>query len=231
MQEADLIDQFASLVLGAEGRLGQKTLEVVVAVSRARSAAILRPERGRLSLFASTGIDQTTLDAAEAIWTACRKDLENGEAFYARDLQADKRFKSLLEKGEVRSAAVVPVLENGSLLALLYADSTAPGFCDDGGLERLGKFGRIVAKALGSATTASDTARRPAGEQAPLAAPRGSREELLLALRNHEWNIARAARVLGVTRRTIYLRLARFGVKREKMRKGERRLRPQSANA
>ena len=34
------------------------------------------------------------------------------------------------------------------------------------------------------------------------------REKLLLLLNRNEWNIARVSRLMGVTRRTIYLRLA-----------------------
>lgn len=233
MRETDLIDQFADLVVGADDprRLARQTLDVVLAVSRGRSAAILLPEKNRLSLFASIAVDQGALDAAEAIWRACRGELQRGEAFYAPQRAADKRLASLPGLGAVASVAVVPVLDDGSVAALLYVDSEAARFLDDGGLERLGKFSRIVAKAVGVA--AADITSRLAAEPAPqAAAKRGSREELLGALRSHEWNIARAARVLGVTRRTIYLRLARFGIPRERIRKGDlRRLRPRPATA
>jgi transcriptional regulator of acetoin/glycerol metabolism len=43
------------------------------------------------------------------------------------------------------------------------------------------------------------------------------RDQMLLLLDRHEWNIARVARELGVTRRTIYLRLARWGIERRKI--------------
>lgn len=41
------------------------------------------------------------------------------------------------------------------------------------------------------------------------------REELVATLRLHEWNIARVARVKGVTRKTIYDWLARYDIPRE----------------
>lgn len=41
------------------------------------------------------------------------------------------------------------------------------------------------------------------------------REELVATLRLHEWNIARVARVKGVTRKTIYDWLARYEIPRE----------------
>lgn len=232
MPERDLIDQFADLVLGADDprRLAKQTLEVVMAMSRGRAAAILRPEKHRLALFASVGIDQAALDAAEAIWSGGRIGLHKGEIFYAPHRTSDKRLGA---HTLFASVAVVPVLEGDSVAALLYVDSETPDFCKDGGLERLGKLARIVAKAVGAAAATTDLTWRPATEDASAPAPaRGSREELLLALCSHEWNIARAARILGVTRRTIYLRLARFKVPREKVRKsGLRGLRAQPATA
>ncbi len=41
------------------------------------------------------------------------------------------------------------------------------------------------------------------------------REELIATLRLHEWNIARVARVKGVTRKTIYDWLAKYDIPRE----------------
>jgi transcriptional regulator of acetoin/glycerol metabolism len=38
-------------------------------------------------------------------------------------------------------------------------------------------------------------------------------------LDRNEWNIARVARLMRVTRRTVYLRLERYGVERKKVRK------------
>jgi hypothetical protein len=45
------------------------------------------------------------------------------------------------------------------------------------------------------------------------------REELVATLRLNEWNIARVARVKGVTRKTIYDWLARYNIPRERVPK------------
>jgi Bacterial regulatory protein, Fis family len=45
------------------------------------------------------------------------------------------------------------------------------------------------------------------------------REELIATLRLHEWNIARVARVKGVTRKTIYEWLTRYNIPRERIPK------------
>jgi hypothetical protein len=45
------------------------------------------------------------------------------------------------------------------------------------------------------------------------------REELVATLRLHEWNLARVARVKGVTRKTIYDWMKRYGIPREHVRR------------
>ncbi len=233
----DLIDQFSDLVLRANDprQLGLHTLEVVAAMNGARSGAIFKRNRDRLTLFVSRSIDQSVLDAVETIWRRYREGLERGEVFYSTDLRADKRIPSPTGGEQVAGVAVVPVFDGDGLVALLYVDSATPNFCGPEELARLQKFGRIVAKAVGFASAADlDAAggplESPAAEAPALA--RGSREELLYHLSRHEWNIARVSRILGVTRRTIYLRLARYKIRREKVVRGERaRLRPGPAPA
>lgn len=45
------------------------------------------------------------------------------------------------------------------------------------------------------------------------------KEELLSALNLHEWNIARVARATGVTRKTVYERMDRYGIERQRVPK------------
>ena len=54
------------------------------------------------------------------------------------------------------------------------------------------------------------------------------RAGLLRVLQDAEWNVARAARVLGVTRRTVYLRLQRYGIDRQRIPKSVTRPRPRA---
>jgi hypothetical protein len=46
------------------------------------------------------------------------------------------------------------------------------------------------------------------------------REKLLLSLNRYEWNLSRVARDIGVTRRTIYVWLKKFGIERRRIAKG-----------
>jgi len=232
-QQADLIDQFADLVLGADTprRLAERTVEVVMSLNHGRSGAVFSVSPKGLALFASKGIDQVSLDGVGAVWERHRDALERGETFYVPDRMTDRRLtpEERAQRG-VASFAVVPVHDGERLIAVLYVDSQDPHFCENHDLVRLTKLSRIVVKAV----TEGD---RPAGnipaseaswetylERTPVEDM--EREKLLLLLNRNEWNIARVARLMGVTRRTIYLRLARYKIPRERVPKTRGRSRP-----
>jgi DNA-binding NtrC family response regulator len=42
---------------------------------------------------------------------------------------------------------------------------------------------------------------------------------MLVLLNRHQWNISRVARALGTTRRTVYLRMQRYSIPRQKIPK------------
>ena len=224
-RRVDLIDQFTELVVGASDprRLAERTLEVVMSLLNGRAGAVFTCDGEEVTLFASRGIDQAVLDIVPVVWTAEKTGFRAGETFYVPDRAAERRLPATLaEKSGPASFAVVPVLEEEVLLALLYVDSQEPHFCDTHDLERLSKFSRIVAKSVNDTT-----APRPAGgsadsweaylERTPVEDM--EREKLLLLLNRNEWNIARVARMMGVTRRTVYLRLQRYNIPRERVPK------------
>src|SRR6185436_21129720 len=74
-RRVDLIDQFADLVVGADDprRLAERTLEVVMSLTNGRSGAVFAHDGGRIALFASRGIDQHVLDAANSVWASQRE--------------------------------------------------------------------------------------------------------------------------------------------------------------
>jgi hypothetical protein len=221
----DLIDQFTELVVGADDprRLAERTLEVVMSLLNGRSGAVFTCEGDDVALFASRGIDQAVLEIVPAAWGAQKEALRRGETFYVPDRGVDRRLPAAVtERPGPAAFAVAPVLDEDALLALLYVDSQEPHFCDAHDLDRLSKFSRIVAKSVRD-------------NDAPGAAPGGGdswesylertpvedmeREKLLLLLNRNEWNIARVARMMGVTRRTVYLRLQRYNIPRERVPK------------
>jgi GAF domain-containing protein len=224
-RRVDLIDQFADLVVGADDprRLAERTLEVVMSLTNGRSGAVFAHDQGRIVLFASRGIDQHVLDAANSVWSGQRETLQSGQTFYVPDVNSERRLPKTEGGGPV-SFVVVPVTGDEGLSALLYVDSLDPHFCTAQDLERLAKFSRIIAKAVGDQAA-------PAIERSPNRAEAWEsylertpvedmeREKLLLLLNRNEWNIARVARLMGVTRRTIYLRLQRYNIPRERVPK------------
>jgi hypothetical protein len=233
-RRVDLIDQFADLVVGADDprRLAERTLEVVMSLTNGRSGAVFATEGERLALFASKGIDQHVLDSVEAVWGRHRAILQKGETFYVPERDGDRRLPKKLDRGGPSSFAVVPAQGQDGLAALLYVDSVDPHFCAPHDLERMGKFSRIVAKAVGQqAPSVERTSRAEAWETYLERTPVEDmeREKLLLLLNRNEWNIARVSRLMGVTRRTIYLRLQRYNIPRERVPKT--RLRPARASS
>src|SRR5205807_10649342 len=104
-----------------------------------------------------------------------------------------------------------------------------PGFCEPRDIERLSKFSQILARAVrpeeAAGAPSAGTGWEAYLERTPVQDI--EREKLLLLLDRNEWNIARVARLMGVTRRTVYLRLQRYNIPRERVPKT--RLRPATA--
>jgi len=71
---------------------------------------------------------------------------------------------------------------------------------------------------LQSALLAADGTRQfsPAIDQYLVATPTDSilRRQLETLLHEHEWNVSRVSRILGVTRVTVYARMERLGIQR-----------------
>ena len=233
-RRVDLIDLFSDLVVGADDprRLAERTLEVVMSLSNGRSGAVFtcREAGDGVDLFASRGIDQAVLDAVPTVWETLGDSLRQGQTVYVGDRETERRISlPAVERSGPASFALVPVFEDETLVALLYVDSLEPHFCDAHDLGRLGKFSRIIAKAVTESISPVDAGRTSEAWQSYLErtpVEDMEREKLLLLLNRNEWNIARVARLMGVTRRTIYLRLQRYGIPRERVPKT--RLRPAS---
>jgi transcriptional regulator with GAF, ATPase, and Fis domain len=225
VRRVDLIDQFTELVVGADDprRLAERTLEVVMSLLNGRASAVFTCNMDEVTLFASRGIDQAVLDIVPPAWAAQKDAFRRGDTFYVPDRSAERRLPGAVpERPGPASFAIVPVLEDEALVALLYVDSQEPHFCDAHDLDRLSKLSRIVAKSVHDTASA-----RPGGvvgdsweaylERTPVEDM--EREKLLLLLNRNEWNIARVARMMGVTRRTVYLRLQRYNIPRERVPK------------
>ena len=215
---ADLLEQFADLVAAEDPhRLAGRTLEVVMMLVNGRSGGVFAAAGERLTLFASRGIDQHVLDAVQTLWGRGKDQLRRGHPLYVPDCGADQDLSAAGVDGPA-SLAVFPVFDGDDLVALLYVDSLEPHFCEPHDVERLAKFSRLLARAV--RPDAGRVSRERMGWEAYLERTPVEdieREKLLLLLNRNEWNIARVARLMGVTRRTVYLRLQRYKIPRERV--------------
>jgi GAF domain-containing protein len=228
-QRAGLLEQFADLV-GAEDPhlLAGRTLEVVMVLVNGRSGGVFAASGERLTLFASRGIDQHVLDAVQTLWGRGKDQLRRGQPLYVPDCGADRDLAAAAADGPA-SLAVFPVFDGDDLVALLYVDSQEPHFCAPHDVERLAKFSRLLARAVqpdGEHVSRERTGWEAYLERTPVEDI--EREKLLLLLHRNEWNIARVARLMGVTRRTVYLRLQRYKIPRERVFKTRVRARAAS---
>jgi hypothetical protein len=219
----DLIDHLAGLVAEANNprRLAERTLAIVITLVNARSAALFRCLADDLALFTSASVDQHSLDAAARLWEENRASLQRGEVLYRAE------WSPRTKGGAPASLALIPLIDDSNnLFAILYVDGSETHFCSAGDLDRLSKFAPVALRALRGETAEAKPPTAPGAWEEYLAKTPVAdmeREKLLLLLSRNEWNIARVARLMGVTRRTIYLRLQRHHIPRERVPKSRRR--------
>jgi len=162
--------------------LAQKTLELMMVLSRASVGIVYRCAAGRADLFASQGAHQQVLDLAMDDWRHA-----DGTA-------------PILHDG--RTFLFLPCTRDGEMVGFAYlADAEtvlAPA--------RL----RVFLEVLTEATVP--------GAAEPEAEVQSERDRLLWLLRHNDWNIARVARLEGVTRKTIYDWLEKYEIPRERVR-------------
>jgi hypothetical protein len=221
-RRTSLLGHFSDLVLGAAEpqRLGERTLEVVMALVNGRSSGVFEVSAQRLTLFASRGIDQHVLDAVPTLWRRGEGRLRRGQPIYVGDTGTDTDLAGATAGGPA-SLAVFPMLDHDELVGLLYVDGAEPHFCQPSDVERLAQFSRMLARTVRPEPTPA-AALEPVGWDAYLERTPVQdieRRKLMLLLKRNEWNIARVARLMGVTRRTVYLRLQRYNIPRERVAK------------
>jgi hypothetical protein len=196
------IDRLAALLVTDDPRqAADKTLAYLVSYLRARAGAVLTVDTEEPSLFIGQSLRLETLSALRALWVEHQAALLNGR---------------LVREG---SHALVPIQHSQELVALLYLDAPRPFEP-----ESISVFQVALAEAVRASS------RRPPFETY-LGSTRSEdleRQHLLVTLSQNDWNIARAARLMGVTRRTVYLRLQRYGIPRKRV---NRDLRVRETNA
>ena len=197
----------ALLVAGDPRGAADRTLAFLASLNKARGAAVFSVEGDRLTLFTGRGFEVEAVSTVQAAWTKERTRLDEGTLVHGSDARA--------------SYVIAPLSDGESLVALLYLDVPAGAAWSALDTSSISGFGVAIAQAVIAAAAAPV---QPSPVQAYLSQTSDdeiARERLLLLLVQNEWNISRVARLMGVTRRTIYLRLQRHNIVREKVRKTE----------
>ena len=201
-------NQLAALLVAGDPRgAADRTLAFLASVNKARGTAVFAVQGDRLTLFTGRGFEVEAVSTVQSAWTTERARLEKGE---------------LVRGSDARSSYVIaPLTDGGAVVALLYLDVAAGAAWTALDTSSISGFGVAIAQAVIAAASAP---LQPSPVQAYLSQTSDdeiARERLLLLLVQNEWNISRVARLMGVTRRTIYLRLQRHNIMREKVRKTE----------
>jgi hypothetical protein len=185
------VDQTLALLVAEDPRLSAgKLLDHIVARCKAKGAAAVTVDSGELATFAGE-VPLSRLTALESLWKAEAKDLQAGLAVTA---------------GSYR---LLPLMDGQELTGLLFIEGNTS-------VEK--KNPAVIALAAALKAARVRPARHHALEE-NVVGSEAERQRLVAALEHHEWNIARVARLIGVTRRTVYSRLKRYSIDRRRVPK------------
>lgn len=189
-------------------QIAEDVLELFMSLSLAdRGALFARTRGGALSLEASRSLDQGALDLSRQEWSREAEGLMAGTPTY--------------RQARERSFLLLPCMDGGTVVGLLYVELSAG--CRRVPASHLTTFAGILGRALQVRTGMLASLAYDEGFGAP---PDAERENLVLMLERNEWNVSRVARLSGVTRMTIYNRMRRLKVPRERVSKSRTRRAP-----
>jgi ActR/RegA family two-component response regulator len=181
----------ALLVADDPRRSADRILTRLIQIHQAQGGAILRPSGGQVEIWMSAGLNLGAVSELPVRWADHREALEAGRA--------------ILEPGY----ALLPAMLGEELAAALYLAQPLGQAVADARL-----FGTAIAQAVLASQQTEGPSRVP-----ELSPTEEARLQLLSLLERHEWNIAEVARLLSVTRRTVYMRLRSFGIERKRVPK------------
>jgi hypothetical protein len=190
--ERALKQTLAVLVSDRPRRQAQRLLRHIIELYEAREAAAVSLGTDGLRTFVGD-IPLSRFAALQLVWTVEQKTLHAGRPVLGDDY------------------SLIPLMDGRQLIGLLFVERGR-------GVEPRAPAVLALAATLKALRQAGPDALDPG----PLETPTGAeveRQRLVAALQRHEWNIARVARLMGVTRRTIYSRLARHKIQRERVPK------------
>jgi len=191
VQTVNTLDSMVNMLVADEPRrAADRILTRLIQIHQARGGAILRPRDGQVEIWMSVGLSLAAVAELPVRWADHAEALASG--------------RSVVES----AFGLFPASLDGRMVAALYLAQPEGLSAADAAV-----FGTAIAHAV----LASDTeVEKPALQASP--AEEG-RLQLLTLLNQTDWNIAQVARRLGVTRRTVYMRLRSFGIERRRLPK------------
>ena len=191
----DLVGAIVSLVQeGSRAETARRGLQFLAKMLRCSCAAAWAEQDGELQMLSGYGVDQAAMDTIHSTWNTARRHLSTGERIHGTQ------------------SAVVPLMVGDELVGVAYLRSEgllpplpyqlAPLWAI------LGKLCRTPAQAAPGGALQGMADGLPTEVE---------REQLLACLERNEWNLARVARVNGVTRPTIYAWMGRLGIERKRV--------------
>lgn len=180
--------------------IAERLLRYSVDVLKARGGAVLQLQRPRILAFVTVDIELERLADARAAWMRGAAALEAGQPVACL------------------GAVLLPLLLAELLVGAVFLEGITEG--------DLGEVSLPLAAAL-----AAPAAPQRGLQEAltDMTSDELQREHMLVLLQNNEWNVARVARLMRCTRRTVYQRLERWGITRQRISKSPRRRRPAMA--
>lgn len=178
-----------SLVADDPRRSADRLLAKVCEVGGATGGALLLPDGANAHVFLSYRLSLSGLGSLPIRFQDHRGRLTRHEVL------SETAF------------ALAPVSSDaGAVLGWVYLEN--PRACD---AKELRPFLMGMAKAVAAIGEAG------VGRTPSLGRAEANRANMVRILEENDWNIARASREIGVTRRTLYMRLAAFGIARKKV--------------
>lgn len=171
----------------------------------ASTGAVFAPRGKGLALLAQRDIDQKGLDLAHACWARRRREVNAGQVVL------------------YGCTVLWPLFDGPELVALIYLDRAREGFPNDACRQ---DAARLVRSLNGVRATSPAVAYLNAAIPMAEAANAFQADQLAIALQTSNGSVAGAARLLNVTRETVYERVDRFGLELESFRpkrRGHRR--------
>lgn len=177
-----------TLVADDPRRAADRLLTRVADIASASGAALIQSSGGSSSVVLSHRLPLASVASLTVRLADHHEELRVGRA--------------ILEKG----FALVPVQIDSELRAVVYL-SEPKGI----GADRLRSIVSSGAAAFAAALDATPRA------VAATAGRQDVKGQMVRILETNDWNIAKVSRILGVTRRTLYMRMTSFGIKRKKV--------------